>query len=402
MIKLLLGLYSLTWEVFLITLRLLTPFNHKIRFQLDSRGIHRSDLIRFADCKNRTIIFFCSSAGELEQCMPLVDQLKKQLTPMILFFSASGYRYAKSIDLQHHFFLIRSDCIWDWRCILKTTKPKMVIVSRHGFWPGLIFSARLYSALIAINVSQRQSSGRISRITKRFFLKYFDEIYLSGDQFNIRFKGDLQPKLLISGDTKYDRAMLRKTELSPPTVPDLRDENPWLVLGSAYLDEIRMTIEAYQSIKPRLGQAWQVAILPHDLSAENMSLIENELKASGLLHLLEGRLGRLFSYYSRSKAAIIGGGFHEKGIHNALEAAVFNIPIFSGPSIDAEPEALELEQKGILQIFHSTRELADLWLMLDSGRINASGLEFIQSKSGATQIILNHLDPINDEGDFTG
>ncbi len=398
--KLLLGLYSLSWEGFLLTLRLLAPFSEKIRFQLDSRGIPSSDLMRFADSKNGTVIFFCSSAGELEQCLPLVGQLEKQLTPMILFFSASGYRYAKSIDLHHRFFLIRSDCSWDWRSILRATQPKMVIVSRHGFWPGLIFTARLYSTLIAINVSQRPGSGKLSGITKQFFLKYFDEIYLSGGRFSIRFQGDLKPKLQISGDTKYDRAIQRKTELSSPTVPDLPEEHPWLVLGSAYPDEIRLTIEAYQSIKPQLEQAWKVAVLPHDLSAENMNSIKNELKGSGLPHLLEGRLGLLFSYYSQAQASIIGGGFHEKGVHNVLEAAVFDIPVFSGPSIDAEPEAFELEEKGILKIFSSAQELADLWLMLDSGRIHASGLEFIRSRSGATQIILNHLEPIKDEGDF--
>ncbi len=382
-------IYSLFWELFLLILKVLLPINSKIRFQLGSREMEKY-FMPDRDNIKETVIIFCSSAGELEQALPIIKELEKQMDPVILFFSASGFHYAKSIGLEDPYFMIRSDAQWDWAKIFKHIRPKMVILIRHGFWPGMIFSTRTRSKLIGVNISERPDATFFSRLTKRFFLGFFDEIHLTENISGWGSKGSIGPTIQISGDTKYDRVLQRKLDQNGSTL-DLEDQFSWMVLGSAYLQELKFVTKAYYLIENRLSKKWKVAVLPHDLGKENISSIRDSLEGAGFPHILEERLGLLFWYYSQAEAAIIGGGFNKEGVHNILEAAVFDVPIFSGPSINAEKEAVEFKARGILKVFESVEELADHWLELDQNKIHGKGSELVRSKAGATKSILSKM-----------
>ena len=41
-------------------------------------------------------------------------------------------------------------------------------------------------------------------------------------------------------------------------------------------------------------------------------------------------IGLLSKIYSYADLAVVGGGFHDKGLHNILEAATFGVPVIFG------------------------------------------------------------------------
>lgn len=71
-----------------------------------------------------------------------------------------------------------------------------------------------------------------------------------------------------------------------------------------------------------LAQGWQVA-----LRSKERSVVDNTQVIIG------DTLGELLLFYGASDIAIIGGSFIEHGGHNMLEAAVWGLPIISGPSV---------------------------------------------------------------------
>jgi len=65
--------------------------------------------------------------------------------------------------------------------------------------------------------------------------------------------------------------------------------------------------------------------------------------------LIIDQIGLLSRLYRYADVAVVGGGFDE-GVHNVLEAAVFNIPIVSGANITKDAAAIALKQEGFLKV----------------------------------------------------
>lgn len=58
--------------------------------------------------------------------------------------------------------------------------------------------------------------------------------------------------------------------------------------------------------------------------------------------LIIDSIGLLSKLYSYADVAVVGGGFHDAGLHNILEAATFGIPVIFGNHYKKNPEADDL------------------------------------------------------------
>jgi 3-deoxy-D-manno-octulosonic-acid transferase len=102
--------------------------------------------------------------------------------------------------------------------------------------------------------------------------------------------------------------------------------------------------------------------------------------------------GLLSSIYHYGDVAYVGGGFGV-GIHNLLEAAVWDVPVFFGPNNQKFQEAQGLKQNGGFEI-HDYQEFAnqmnrfasDAQYLKEQGRIAG---HFVKGQSGATQKVLS-------------
>ena len=92
--------------------------------------------------------------------------------------------------------------------------------------------------------------------------------------------------------------------------------------------------------------------------------------------------------------AYVGGGFGV-GIHNLLEAAVWDVPVFFGPNNQRFQEAQGLKKSGGFEISdyedferQMNRFIADEAYLTVQGQMAG---RFVKGKAGATQEVLNHV-----------
>jgi 3-deoxy-D-manno-octulosonic-acid transferase len=109
-----------------------------------------------------------------------------------------------------------------------------------------------------------------------------------------------------------------------------------IVFGSSWEAEERIA-KILSKIKN-----FKIIIAPHDLKrVQNLkqifpkAILYSELEQSQISNLKSQILiidciGLLSKLYSYADIAIVGGGFHDKGLHNILEAATFGIPVIFG------------------------------------------------------------------------
>ena len=99
-----------------------------------------------------------------------------------------------------------------------------------------------------------------------------------------------------------------------------------------------------------------------------------------------------------AKLAFIGGSFAEKGGHNALEGALFGIPMLMGPSIYNNPEICQhLSNTGALEILQTDDELLPKVItLLDdakaSKQLGTNGQQVLEFNGGAVDATLSLIE----------
>ena len=119
-------------------------------------------------------------------------------------------------------------------------------------------------------------------------------------------------------------------------------------------------------------------------SAENSQLQDASV-------LIIDCFGLLSSIYRYGDVAYVGGGFGV-GIHNLLEAAVWDVPVFFGPNNQKFQEAQGLKRNGGLEItdYETFASQMDR-LVADAEYLRKQGEKagrFVESLSGATAKVL--------------
>ena len=104
--------------------------------------------------------------------------------------------------------------------------------------------------------------------------------------------------------------------------------------------------------------------------------------------------GLLSSIYHYGDVAYVGGGFGV-GIHNLLEAAVWDVPVFFGPNNQKFHEAQGLKQSGGFEIsnYEDFARQMDRFAS-DEGYLREQGQnagKFVQSLAGATEKVMTFV-----------
>ena len=210
----------------------------------------------------------------------------------------------------------------------------------------------------------------------------------------------------VTGDTRFDR-VLRIKEQSKilPVVESFRRGCPHVfVAGSSWPPDEDIFIRYFLQ-----HPEWKVIIAPHKIDEDHLQQIEQKLsgrrgvrythtddkEASGAECMIIDCFGLLSSIYHYGDVAYVGGGFGV-GIHNILEAAVWNVPVFFGPNNSHFQEAQVMKDgNGGLEIstyedfeVQMNRLSSDDTYLKDLGE--RAG-QFVKSKAGATQRVLESV-----------
>ena len=177
------------------------------------------------------------------------------------------------------------------------------------------------------------------------------------------------------------------------------DTEKVIVAGSTWGKDEELLVRYLQS-HPDV----KLILVPHEIHASHISEVEKllngnsvrftkageqELKSSNCL--IVDKIGLLSSIYRYGKIAYIGGGFGV-GIHNTLEAAVWNVPVVFGPNYQRFLEACELVAQGGGFSIHNYDELEGVLDALFENRAagNYAG-EYVCKNTGATELIISKL-----------
>lgn len=339
--------------VMFLGIHIVALFHSKLRRGLLGRYRIYRDLRKLRPPLNGgpVMVVHCASMGEFEHIKPFLLEFKKMRPDyriLVLFFSPSGYENVRSFPAVDLFLYTPFDWFLSvWRFI-RRVKPSLWVVAKHDVWPNQVWIARMHRIpIFLINASLHQQSSRLLRYTRTFHQSVygnFTRILTISENDRHHFLKLTEPeKITVVGDTKYDQVLYRRDESLKKKIidPALLAHRWVLVAGSTWPEDQQHLIPAVKSLTRRYPQFLTI-FCPHEPTASHIDQLQKSLQPmktillseisnySGEPFIIVDRVGVLANLYSLGKVGYVGGSFRQN-IHNALEPAVYGIPVLFGP-----------------------------------------------------------------------
>jgi len=362
-------MYQIFIYIYLCGVAVASLFSRKVsnmwRGERQSIDIIRRKVIPGA----RYVWVHAASLGEFEQGRPLMEYIRREHPEykiLLTFFSPSGYEVRKDYPGADIICYLPIDTPRNARRFLRAIRPEMAFFIKYEFWYNYLHIMK-HRGVPTYSVSSifrdRQIFfrwyGRGYGKVLRCFTKFFVQNEKSRDLLHTIGIKDVE----VTGDTRFDRVLdIRRDAKQLPIVERFKDGHRTFVAGSSWLPDEELFIPYFHDRKE-----WRLIIAPHVISEEHLRQIEalaeqfgrravrySALKDGSSLQENDGPeasvliidcFGLLSSIYSYGEVAYVGGGFGA-GIHNLLEAAVWNKPVFFGPNNGNFQEAQDLKECG--------------------------------------------------------
>lgn len=347
--------------------------------------------------RRAVVLWFCSSAGEFEQALPVMARLPGA-AHMVVFFSQSGLDYVARRYPDVLAVKAPYDKESKWREVFDRLRPALTVIVRYELWPAFLRTAKNApgaTVLIDGSIAPDYPPTGMGRWLRQRLLAEVDEVFVTDDDQPAAFQHYYGCAALAVGDSKYDRVFDRKAELLADTHPDLQSlaaavgSRRVLMVGSGWPADISPILTAQKKLN---DEAWVVVIAPHDISSAMMAWVKNACAELGLSSqflsglaaqhhrdedgavllrkadagsepcqvIIVDKLGVLFELYHAAHLVFVGGGM-DRRVHNVLEPAVYTVPLAFGPGYHHSGEAVRLVEAGLATVVSSSAEMASWW-----------------------------------------
>ncbi len=409
--------YQLFILLYPFAARCIAPFNKKAQLWIEGRANWKSRYGRVFEKESRPVIWMhCSSLGEFEQGLPLLESLKTTYPNyffLVSFFSPSGFTVRQDHPAADFVCYLPMDSQKNAIDFLTIVKPQIAIFIKYEFWYHYLKTMKEKNIPVLL-------VSAIFREDQLFFRWYGDFYKNLLHFFNSIFVQDNHSKQLLqsigidknvfeTGDTRFDQVIkIVKAHSSNKIVEQFCNNKKVIVAGSTWTEDDKC-LHHYAIAHPNI----QFIIAPHEIEEERLdecirfypnavlysdyvNAIETNQPTKEYQSLIINNMGMLSALYRYSTIAFIGGGFIDEGVHNTLEAAVYGIPVVFGPEYDKYLEAIELvESEGAFSV-NNLIELEEVFneLMNDESKrkmIGEIAQNYVYSKSGATSRILLYI-----------
>ncbi|WP_336717042.1 3-deoxy-D-manno-octulosonic acid transferase [Chryseobacterium mucoviscidosis] len=404
-------LYNIFIHLLIFGMKVFALFNDKTKKGVEGRK-ESLEKVKYGFKKSDKVIWMhASSLGEYEQGLPVLEQLKERFTDhkiLVTFFSPSGYEN-----------VVKKKNIADVICYLPFDKKSAVkeftdqfdvqlfFTVKYDYWYYLLDELKNKGAktyVISALFYDRQSF--FTSYGKWFVQQLQKNIDWFFHQTQISFalaKSIGLTKSSVTGDTRFDRVkQLRHRDNRVDWIKDFIGEDKTVVFGSSWQAEEKIALEVSQ------GSPYaKLIIAPHDLKRVShlkqlfpeailYSEIKNSVEDFNSNILIIDSIGLLSKLYSYADVAVVGGGFHDAGLHNILEAATFGVPVIFGNQYRKNPEADGLISADGGRSFENAGLAADFVLFLinneDSLQAMSENAEkFVSEKPNSTELILQKI-----------
>lgn len=364
------------------------------------------------------IWFHAASLGEFEQGRPLIEQIRRDhphYKILLTFFSPSGYEVRKNYQGADIICYLPIDTVGNARKFLRTIRPVMAFFIKYEFWYNYLHILKHRN----VPVYSVSSIFRPDQIFFKFYGRHYAGVLKCFTRLFVQnaISKELLAKIGITdvdivGDTRFDRVLQIKAASKQLPIVDTfcqgtsqGNDNPLVfVAGSSWPPDEDIFIPYFN-----VHRNWKLIIAPHVIAEEHLKQIMSMLDGRKVIRYTQAALateeelreaevliidcfGLLSSVYHYGTVAYVGGGFGV-GIHNVLEAAVWNMPVLFGPNNEHFREAQELKTAGGgIEISNKQDFMSAIsQLESDTAYLKQCGKEagnYVKSRSGATQVVL--------------
>ena len=403
-------LYNISIFHLELAFKVLSWFNDKIKRGLEGRK--KSLEIVKAKIKNEDSVLWmhAASLGEYEQGLPVLEKLKEKYPNhkvLITFFSPSGYENVVKKNKEDILCYLPFDKKSTISEFVKAVHPEIFFTVKYDFWYHLLDELKKTNAKVFVISALFYENQVYFKPQGKWFVnelkKNVDWIFHQTEKsLSLAQKVGLT-KGSVSGDTRFDRVkQIKNRDNSVELISEFKAEKKLLVFGSSWEAEEKMA----QILSQKL-ENFKILIAPHDLKrVQNLkqispnAILYSELKSNYQLPntniLIIDSIGLLSKLYSYADIAIVGGGFHDKGLHNILEAATFGVPVIFGNQYKKNPEADALIAQNGGKSFAQEELAADFVLELSKNsnllqEMSENAGNFVHSQPNSSEIILRKI-----------
>ena len=404
-------LYNISIFHLELAFKVLSWFNDKIKRGLEGRK--QSLEIVKSKIKNEDSVLWmhAASLGEYEQGLPVLEKLKGKYPNhkvLITFFSPSGYENVVKKNKEDILCYLPFDKKSTISEFVKAVHPEIFFTVKYDFWYHLLDELKKINAKVFVISALFYENQVYFKPQGKWFVnelkKNVDWIFHQTEKsLSLAQKVGLT-KCSVSGDTRFDRVkQIKNRDNSVEFISEFKAEKKLLVFGSSWEAEEKMA----QILSQKL-ENFKILIATHDLKrVQNLkqifpsAILYSELGKSQISNLdsqilIIDCIGLLSKLYSYADIAIVGGGFHDKGLHNILEAATFGVPVIFGNQYKKNPEADALIAQNGGKSFAQVELAADFVLeltrnsnLLQEMSVNAGN--FVHSQPNSSEIILRKI-----------
>ena len=385
-------------------------FNDKIKRGLEGRK--QSLEIVKSKIKNEDNVLWmhAASLGEYEQGLPVLEKLKEKYPThkvLITFFSPSGYENVVKKNKEDILCYLPFDKKSTISEFVKAVHPEIFFTVKYDFWYHLLDELKKINAKVFVISALFYENQVYFKPQGKWFVnelkKNVDWIFHQTDKsLSLAQKVGLA-KGSVSGDTRFDRVkQIKNRDNFVEFISDFKADKKLLVFGSSWEAEEKMA----QILSQKL-ENFKILIAPHDLKrVQNLkqifpsAILYSELKSNYQLPntniLIIDSIGLLSKLYSYADIAVVGGGFHDKGLHNILEAATFGVTVVFGNQYKKNPEADALIAQNGGKSFDNEELAADFVLELSKNsnllqEMSENAGNFVHSQPNSSKIILEKI-----------
>lgn len=403
-------LYNISIFHLELAFKVLSWFNDKIKRGLEGRK--QSLKIVKSKIKNEDSVLWmhAASLGEYEQGLPVLEKLKEKYPThkvLITFFSPSGYENVLKKNKEDILCYLPFDKKSTISEFVKAVHPEIFFTVKYDFWYHLLDELKKTNAKVFVISALFYENQVYFKPQGKWFVnelkKNVDWIFHQTEKsLSLAQKVGLT-KGSVSGDTRFDRVkQIKNRDNFVEFISDFKADKKLLVFGSSWEAEEKMA----QILSQKL-ENFKIFIAPHDLKrVQNLkqifpkAILYSELKSNYQLPntniLIIDCIGLLSKLYSYADVAIVGGGFHDKGLHNILEAATFGVPVIFGNQYKKNPEADALIAQNGGKSFAQVELAADFVIELAQNQnllfeMSENAGNFVHSQPNSSEIILEKI-----------
>ena len=409
-------IYFVLWGIAIASL-----FDEKVRKMWRGEREAFKILKQKVDPNAKYIWFHAASLGEFEQGRPLMERIRKdypQYKILLTFYSPSGYEVRKNYEGADIICYMPVDTRLNAIRFLRLVRPVMAFFIKYEFWSNFLHILK-HRNIPTYSVS---SIFREDQVFFKWYgrnyagvLKCFTRFFVQNEESKRLLEGIGITAVDVVGDTRFDRVLQIKeaakqlpiceafrTGVASSQSADVPHHDfKVFVAGSSWPPDENIFIPFFNEHKD-----WRLLIAPHVIAEEHLKLILSLIKGKKVVRytqttpeeaaeadvLIIDCFGLLSSMYNYGDVAYIGGGFGV-GIHNTLEAAVWNMPVIFGPNNKKFQEAQGLLKSGGGFEINTYEDFSGLMssLMNDETFLKQAGDKagaFVAHLAGATDKVL--------------